>query len=418
MKRVFWFCVMACVTGGLTACDADSGDPQDVHSQASLHHMGPYTVGVQETVVTYQAPGQDGVREIPVIVWYPSDATGREKDGLTVAGLMPLPTRGFKNLPLAQHDGQGFPLVIHSHGSGGEASLAYPGAEVFASRGWVVASISHTGNTTLDALGDPLDVPMYIPIDRMLDVSRVIDEAEKGFGFEGFEGRINTAQSFMYGHSLGGYTSLAIGGAQFMRDGAKGMVCEGAGEDCEEGDITCGRVNEEACAFLDNDEVVATIDKQFRDERVVAIGLQAPGTVGMIDPSTVQVPALMMTADQDGWLPKEREAIPIWTALHHPSDLWLRFADAGHLTFITMCEDNVLGAKTVSLFLPSIGNDGCNETYMSSATMADINTAYLVAFAEKHVLGVTRWDAYVNGKKTLDVVDDVHMTATTHNESP
>lgn len=194
----------------------------------------------------------------------------------------------------------------------------------------------------------------------------------------------------------------------------KSLVCDDAGSDCEEDDITCGEHNAEACEFLDDPDIVELTGKSFRDARVQAIALQAPGALGMIDPSTVEVPSLLMSADQDAWLRLEREAQPIWSALKHADDLWLQFKDAGHLSFITVCEENVLGPALVNNFMPAVGGDGCNEEYMSSAHMADINTAYMVMFAEKHLLGVNTWDAYLRGDKELKLTRDVRMDISTH----
>jgi len=385
--------------------DATADDP--LRKPELLHKRGPYHVGVYETKVTYQPPGQEEARTLPVIVWYPSEEKGNKVHKLTIAGAMPLPNRAYKNLSLAP--GAPRPLAIHSHGSAGEASLAYPSAEVFASRGWIVASISHVGNTTLDALGDPLDVPMYIPVYRMLDVSTVIDAAEKGFGLGILDEQIDTQSTFVYGHSFGGYTSLALGGATFLREGAKNMVCENAGQNCEEDDITCGQYNEEACAFLDDPEIVEITTQSFRDPRVQAIGLQAPGALGMLDPSTVTTPTLLMSADQDGWLPHAREAEPIWNALETPDNVWIRFKDAGHLSFITVCDPKVLGADLINQFMPPVGSDGCNPEYTPPTTIADLNTAYLVMFAEKHLLDTARWDDYLSGKLQLSISEDVAM---------
>lgn len=403
-----------CLMLGLSAAGCgDDFTASDRNNPELLAERGAYAVSVRETTVRYTPPGQEEERSLPVVVWYPSDEAEGRAHRLTLAGgFVRLPTRAFKGLPVAS--GGPHPVVVHSHGSGGEASLAYPAAEIFASRGWVVVSISHSGNTTMDSLSNPLDVPMYIPIYRMLDVSRTLDSAAEGFGWEDFAGHIDTNKVFMYGHSLGGYTSMAIGGATYLLEGAKALVCEDAGQNCEEGDITCGQHNPEACAFLNEPAIVAVTEESFRDPRVQAIALQAPGAIGMIDPSTVEVPSLLMSADQDAWLQFEREAQPIWNALHHPDDLWLRFKDAGHLSFITVCEENVLGPDLVNSFMPSVGGDGCNEEYMSSALMADINTAYMVMFAEKHLLGVSTWDAHLRGEKTLKLTEEVRMEASTH----
>lgn len=412
MKRRIATCLCLLLGLSFAGCGDDAPLP-DAEKPEMLAELGGYTVGIRQTTVTYEPPGQEEAREIPAIVWYPANEPGERRVRLTLADLLKLPTEGYSKVPIA--DNGPYPVVVHSHGSGGEASLAYPAAEVFASRGWVVISISHVGNTTMDAIGDPLDVPMYIPVYRMLDVQHTLDYATAGFdAWEGFAENVDTENVFMYGHSFGGYTSMAVGGATFLRDGAKNMVCENAGDDCEEGDVTCGQHNPEACAFLDEPEIVDVTEKTFRDPRIQAIALQAPGALGMIDPSTVEVPSLLMSANKDAWLPLEKEAQPIWSALKHPDDLWLQFEDAGHLTFITVCEENVLGAAVVNNFMPAVGGDGCNEEYMSSARMADVNTAYMVMFAEKHLLGVNTWDAYLRGENTLELTSDVQVDISTH----
>src|SRR5699024_2673965 len=104
---------------------------QNTENPELITEFGSYNVGVRRTSVTYQPPGQEAARTLPVIVWYPSDETAGRKDDLKLAKVMKLPTSGYRNLALAE-DGP-FPVVVHSHGSGGEASLAYPAAEVFAS---------------------------------------------------------------------------------------------------------------------------------------------------------------------------------------------------------------------------------------------------------------------------------------------
>lgn len=224
-----------------------------------LHLHGDYEVGVRMLELSYQPPGQEEERTLPVIVWHPTDnVEGLRREPVKMAKIISLSKKRYRNAELAQ--GAPRPVLVHSNGAGGEASLAYRTAEVFASRGWVVASISHVGNTTLDALGDPLDVPMYIPVYCMLDVQTVLDAAEEGFGFEGFAEQVDVDNTVVYGHSFGGYTSLALGGAAVLRDGAKQMVCEEDVE-CEDGDILCGQHNEEACAFLDDEEIVEVTEQ-------------------------------------------------------------------------------------------------------------------------------------------------------------
>lgn len=399
MKHILLSCALVSLCA-LAACADDPGDTNPVeYDEASLNERGPYIVGFQRTTLTYDAPGEDAPRELPLFVWYPADdAAGAKRTTLELLDLFPLKgARSFNKPPLADLDAR--PFAIYSHGSGGQAALGYPTAEQFATRGWIVAAVDHTGNTIADMAGSSPRATVEISVLRPLDIREVLDAAEDGFGFEGFDGKVDTAQSFIFGHSFGGFTSLVLGGATFDKSAATARACD-------------DDPASDACAFLSDPEVVAAIDAGFEEPRIGAIGLQAPAMMGVLDPANINVPTLMLSADRDKTTTHERATVPIWEGLNNPADLWVRIADAGHFSFITICDE--IGVEAISAFQPNATEDGCGEDFVAPLDIAKISTAYLVSFAEKNILGIDAWTPYATGKQHFEVEGDADIQHVVH----
>lgn len=380
--------------------------------ESAFDDLGPYRVGLQETSLSYAAPGQEDPRELPLLVWHPGqDTEGARKNNPTLAGLMPIKeSKAYKGLALPEEED--FPLAIYSHGSGGEASLAYPFAEQLASRGWIVVGIHHTGNTTLDGLGDGGVPEIISSVHRPIDVREVLDAAELGLGLEGFEDAIRTDDVFLFGHSFGGFTSLLLGGATYDIERAKARVCE----DLPDPEDPEDPPENPACDFLDDPEVVAAFDAGFDDDRIGAIALQAPSMMGVLNPEGVAVPTLLLSGDRDQTTTHEGASVPIWEGLRHDDDLWLRFADAGHFSFITVCD--IVGANLITNFEPTALEDGCGEDFLAPSEVAKINTAYLVAFAEYHLLGMQEWGAFVQDGQHFALENEADVSQHRHSDAP
>lgn len=114
-----------------------------------------------------------------------------------------------------------YPLVAFSHGFGGHRRQTTFLCTHLASHGYVVAAVDHTGNTVLDILqfvmamqmgGEPPDphalLRECIEV-RPADVSFMIDRVQDGIVPE--IGRlVDRERVGMTGHSLGGWTTLAV----------------------------------------------------------------------------------------------------------------------------------------------------------------------------------------------------------------
>jgi predicted dienelactone hydrolase len=110
------------------------------------------------------------------------------------------------------------PVVVGSHGLASNPEHFEVQAQHLASYGYVVALIEHPGSNFQqfqDMLAgytrDFFAIEEFI--DRPLDVSYMLDELERRNQSQ-FQGRLNLKKVGVMGHSLGGYTALALAGAQ------------------------------------------------------------------------------------------------------------------------------------------------------------------------------------------------------------
>jgi len=117
-----------------------------------------------------------------------------------------------------QWQNQKAPVIIFSHGLASKPEDFSRRAEHLASHGYVVAAPQHPGSdyTRLQEVFEGFYRNIFSVdefINRPLDISFVIDELEKRNQPQ-FEGKLNLQEVGVYGHSFGGYTALAVAGAQ------------------------------------------------------------------------------------------------------------------------------------------------------------------------------------------------------------
>lgn len=113
------------------------------------------------------------------------------------------------------------PLVIISHGFGSNRRVLNYLARHLASHGITVAAIEHPGSnaTAVNRASDTENLAKLLPatefIDRPKDVSYLLDELAKLHTQPGqLQGKLNTDKVTVIGHSLGGYTALALVGGE------------------------------------------------------------------------------------------------------------------------------------------------------------------------------------------------------------
>lgn len=174
---------------------------------------GPYQVGFRELELTYDLPGTVEQRTVPVFVWYPTDETdGVNPPGASLLGLGPQSEVWAEAEPRPPTSDDGYPVFMYSHGHRAWGENTWQLMRHFASHGWIAASPEHVLNTISD--GDL--APAYIHYARVFDVRESIDLIDELTA--DFPGRAATERVVVAGHSRGGTTVWAIGGASFGAD--------------------------------------------------------------------------------------------------------------------------------------------------------------------------------------------------------
>lgn len=114
------------------------------------------------------------------------------------------------------------PLVVLSHGFGADRRFLSYLAEHLASHGLTVVALEHPGSNVAwltSGMNQSAKENNLLPatefVDRPRDVSFVLDRLSQLNRFSAqLRGKFNTAEVTLIGHSLGGYTALALAGAK------------------------------------------------------------------------------------------------------------------------------------------------------------------------------------------------------------
>lgn len=345
----------------LSGCGGDG----DERTPESLLAPGPFPVGhrvhdVEYTSITGEA------RSIRVYVWYPSSTEDATPATYAVGGVVSLTASALDAPPI---EPGAHPVVVYSHGSRGEGLLGYPYGEHLASHGFVVAAPNHAGNTILDSVLDSSVPFLRSALDRPRDVSAVLDAFESG---ELAEGQSDPSNSLVVGHSFGGYTALALAGAEL----------DVALQDAACSDEAAG------CELLENVDARAAFEAGGLDTRVRAVVPQAPALIRSFEANSLPsltVPTLLMSGRLDQTTTQSESADPAWAALEETGALWVDMPAGGHFSFVTICDD--LTQSILDLFQPGAVDDGCGPDFIPASEAVPVLSAYTLAFALEHLEG-------------------------------
>jgi predicted dienelactone hydrolase len=209
-----------------------------------------------------------------------------------------------------------FGLIVVSHGAGGMALLHRDLAMTLASQGYVVAAPTHPRGNGNDITG------VGVWIGRPKQVSRVID-AVLADGTLG--SRIERERIGVVGHSNGGYTALAVAGAQ-PNISAPATHCREHPDDtrfCTSG----------GAAAREADREIGQIP-ELRDPRVRSVVVMAPTAARFTDDglAKVTVPVLVYGGEKDDLTRVQYHAERLAKTLPHVECIVVK--GAGHFSFI------------------------------------------------------------------------------------
>ena len=272
---------------------------------------------------TFDAPQRE--RLVQALVWYPAINIGRIEyvgDNAVFKG-----TAANRD---AMPESIKHPLIILSHGSGGNAAGLGWISERLAAEGYVVIAANHQGATSGDSTPET-NVKIWEPpqdMSSMLDAISASPALQRIVDFNNI-----TAIGF----SMGGHTALALAGVK-ARVAAFAQFCDDHKDspNC----IWFDRGNELIKGHVDLHRLDPTqFEKNLSDKRVGRVIAIDPGVAQALDSSSlgaVTVPTLLINLGQSEAIPLGVRAEQIAKAIPHAR--YETVAGANHFSFLSECK--------------------------------------------------------------------------------
>jgi predicted dienelactone hydrolase len=271
---------------------------------------------------TSTLPDGKNHRPLELVVWYPATTSATPKliaDTVVFVGALAVP-----DAPPSTGE---HPLVVLSHGYGGNWGNQAWLASALAQQGYIVAAVNHPGTTSRDRSPQAAAQLWQRPI----DLSRAIDAVlaqPKQFG------SVTKTRIAVVGHSLGGWTVMETAGARF--DPAL------FAEDCSTHVKLSGCNVYKQINPAGDPTSKAQLAADLSDRRVTAVvSLDLGLSRGMTDASlaVLPVPALVIAAGVPSEeLPAKLESADLARRLPKASTQYVEISDASHFTFMAICK--------------------------------------------------------------------------------
>lgn len=254
-------------------------------------------------------------------------------------------------------------VIVMSHGLGGNRDSHLRFAQHLASYGFAVAVMQHPGSDKEQSQAllqgrSPHLFEANAFIDRPSDVTHLLNELERRNQTD-LKGHLNLQQVGVFGYSFGGYTALALAGAEL--DFAQ------IAQDCSTQSFLLNLSLLLQCRALE----LPRKAYQFRDSRVQAILIINPVNASVFGRPSLQqisIPVLWATGTEDVVTPLEIEHIPSFQAL------------TTHHKYLGVVEGARHGSSPMSMASVAPG-----ETRSDSSVLDDYLNAVGLAFMQVHV---------------------------------
>lgn len=264
------------------------------------------------------------------------------------------------------------PLVVLSHGFGANRRFLAYVAEHLASYGFTVAAIEHVGSNVTALNGTPLDpvaieqpsriLPASEFLDRPRDVSYVLDRlAQLQIAVPDWAERYDPENVVLLGHSLGGYTGFALGGARLNLSTLE-PFCKSLTP------VGLSPADWLQCAAVDLPEQTADLTDE-RVTQVIAMNPLVGRLFGAKGLKEVAVPTLILTGTRDGVTPTLPQQLAPFTQLPGPKRL---VAVIGGTHLSVGDPNNVNDALTQIPFMPELPDSQTADlrSYLRAMTLS------------------------------------------------
>lgn len=262
-------------------------------------------------------------RTLNAFMWFPTEESSEPELSHSNAMFF-----GFSARAGAAPSVKNAPLIIMSHGSGGNISNQAWLAVELAKRGAVVIAANHPGSTSRDS-APSTNLEVW---NRPQDISFMLDQVIKDSNISGL---IDQSRIAAIGHSLGGYTVLATGGGVLSKE-AFIDYCDTYPDnpDCtfyRLGGIDLSNINQPKFEQLHKDERIRALvvldpayARSFDDESVIGI-----------PPTLLITPSVEKNSIDDLQVDFLREQLSSSKAQGIKN---LNFEGAHHFSFIQRCK--------------------------------------------------------------------------------
>ena len=298
---------------------------------ASLTSTGPalaYQTGLSDLTIS-DATKQ---RDLEGFIWYPTDdaAAPTEQLGNPV-------WRGIDAIKDAEPATGKFPLVVLSHGMYGNARNQSWLAADLAKRGYVVAAVDHPGTSTWSRDVDDAR-QMW---ERPMDLSRVIDHVTAAPELGAI---VDPDRVFMAGHSLGGFTAIALAGGRYDAEAFEGFC------DDQPDELVCGIFDKWSIAQSPEDRKRMEADLSDRRIKGFAVfDLGGTQTFSKASLGSISQPMLIFGAPKDvegTSLDLDVESRALIAALPKKTTEYLEFETLSHFDFLGECRPDAIEVLT------------------------------------------------------------------------
>ncbi len=234
--------------------------------------------------------------------------------------------RGFDVYPNAPLAAGHFPLVMLSHGLFGNSFNQAWLATALAESGFIVVAPNHPGTSTFDRDAKQRTMLWERPRDISRTISAMLDDPH-------FSDAIVQDRIAAIGHSMGGYTVLALADARY--DIARHAAY------CEEHPDRADCVFVREAGIGADAAAKASLEASLRDPRISAVVSFDLGLTQGFDPkslSKIDIPVLVIGAGRSDMLNLDAESRALAAALPAKLVSYVELAGAGHFDFLGVCK--------------------------------------------------------------------------------